>query len=216
MINFENTLLATKDATISKIPVFKVNKHLGMNQRTSSMPSCCTEESSQDFEVRRENLNWMRKSADLENLYKMKTCKCPQVLIADDDLFQHLYYHNLFRRLFDIQEKTIIQLYFSGEELLDRLVKIKSCGCNKLKLLIVDYNMGNNKLDGVKTCVQARKLGYKNSIVLRTSETKDYLRTRHENFNLLMQNNTINGYINKEDMNCLKEILRRYFDSSSG
>ena len=216
MINLENTFLETKDATISKIPVFRVNKHLGMNQRISSMPSCCTEDSSDDLEVEQENLGWMRRSANLESLDKMRICRCPQVLIADDDFFQHFYYQNLFCALFGSQEKTIIRLCFSGEELLDKLAKISSCGCNKLKLLIVDYNMGNKKLDGVKTCVQARRLGYKNSIVLRTSETKDYLKARHEDFNLLTQNNTIDEYINKEDMHYLKEILRRYFDSPSG
>ena len=217
MINLENTVLETRDAAISKIPVFRVNKHLGMSQTTSSMPSCYTEDSSDDLEIERDNLDWMRKSANLESLGKMtRICKCPQVLIADDDFFQHFYYRSLFRTLFSSQEKIITELHFSGEELLNRLVKINSCGCNKLKLLIVDYNMGNKNLDGVKTCLQARRLGYMNLIALRTSETKDYLKSRHEDFNLLMQNNTIDHYINKEDMHCLKEVLRRYFDSSNG
>ena len=127
------------------------------------------------------------------------TCNCADVLIADDDTFQHFYYQTLFQRSLGFDDNTFIniKLCFSGEELLGNLNKEINCGCGKLRLVVLDYFMGSDNLCGVDTALQVRSLGYKGPIVLRTSETKEYLKTRHANFDKLIQASIIDVVVPK-------------------
>ena len=143
-------------------------------------------------------------------------CSCPNVLIADDDSFQHLYYQSLFTRSLDFDQTSFLkhdfrfQLCFSGEEMLQALAKTRHCGCGKLSLVITDYSMGSDKLNGVQTILNIRQAGYKGNVVLRTSETQEYLKTRHVNFEGLIKNGTISTMLDKDNMSMSKKMIQKY------
>lgn len=104
-----------------------------------------------------------------------------------------------------------IQLSFSGEELLEKLEKIKACGCEKVKLIILDYQMGDNKLNGVATAEKLRENGYKGPTLLRTSEKKEDLYERHTNFDKLVKDKVIDTIIPKNDPKLGKELIEFYY-----
>jgi len=96
-------------------------------------------------------------------------------------------------------EDLSLRTCFSGEELLDKLSGVVECGCKTTKLVIIDYQMGDKKLNGVETCIKVRKDGYKGHVLLRTSETKDSLKKNHKDFEQLLQENIINVLVSKSD-----------------
>jgi len=96
-------------------------------------------------------------------------------------------------------EDLCLRTCFSGEELLDKLTRVVECGCKSTKLVIIDYQMGDEKLNGVETCIKVRKDGYKGHVLLRTSETEDSLKKNHKDFEQLLQDNIINVLVNKSD-----------------
>jgi len=150
------------------------------------------------------------------NTQKMNAnnCSCPNVLVADDDSFQHMYYKIFFERTLNFDGLSInketfkLHLSFSGEEMLAKLAQIKACGCKSLKLVISDYFMGNNNLNGVATCLKVRENGYTGPVLLRTSETQEHLNTQHENFSELLEEEVINQVLSKTEVNHGKEVIR--------
>ena len=145
-----------------------------------------------------------------------KSCSCPHVLIADDDPFQHFCYQTLFQKslefndIADIKEDLHMKLCFSGEELINRFKKIALCGCNRPLLVIVDYFMGNYKLNGIQAVFKIRAAGYTGPIVLRTSETEEYLNARHIDFYFLFKTNVITEMVAKDNLKHIKEIIQGY------
>jgi len=143
-----------------------------------------------------------------------RSCKCPQVLIADDDSFQHFYYHTLFQKSFNSKdlspemEHLRLQLCYSGEELLECLNEIQKCGCNTVMLVIIDYYMGKENLNGIETSIAVRKIGYDGFLLLRTSETQESLKGLHENIDDLFTQKTISALVVKSDINKGKEIIQ--------
>jgi len=141
---------------------------------------------------------------------------CPHVLIADDDSFQHLYYQNFFQRSVDFDEMNInkdefrIDLSYSGEELVEKFQALKGNGLEDSVLVIIDYNMGEDKLNGVNTAVKLREHGYSGHLVLRTSETKEYLIEQHEDFEQLLEEKKIDIFLEKNDLKGVKEIVQTY------
>lgn len=135
-------------------------------------------------------------------------CTCPGILAADDDLFQHAYYKCLFYTK-NKPEDHCLQTCFSGEELIESLNKVMECGCGTMKLVITDYQMGEKNLNGVETSVKARKGGYKGPLFLRTSETKDFLKENHEDFELLLKENVINVLVNKSDVSFGQKFIQK-------
>jgi len=142
------------------------------------------------------------------------SCSCPNVLVADDDSFQHMYYRVFFERTLNFEGLAInketfkLHLSFSGEEMLTKLEQIKACGCKSLKLIISDYYMGNANINGIATCLKVRESGYTGSVLLRTSETQEHLKTQHENFVELLEEQVINQIVSKTEVNHGKEVIR--------
>jgi len=150
------------------------------------------------------------------------SCKCPHVLISDDDPFQEFYYQNLFQRslCFDglnIDKKDFRLKHFSsGEDLVSFFSEIASCGCSTLTMIITDYNMGIGKMNGVETVEALREKGFKNPIILRTSETKEVLAELHSNFETMLEAKEIEFLLNKKDhletKSTIYELLRTIHD----
>ena len=149
---------------------------------------------------------------------KLKTaCSCPYVLIADDERFQHFCYKILFEKSFKHdnstpakREELHINLFFDGETLLRKFNRIASCGCNGLILVIVDYSMGSGRLNGIETALRLRKAKYTGPIILRTSETEEYLQTRHHDYHSLIKGKVINEKVSKDNIKHIKDVIRRY------
>lgn len=132
-------------------------------------------------------------------------CQCSHVLLADDDRFQAFYYQTLFQKSLDFDHLSIDKKDFrftmstSGEDLLEEFKKIQACKCGFLSLIIVDYDMGRGKMTGVETILTLRKLGYKGMLILRTSETYEFLREKHPYLDDIIENKTINYLLGKND-----------------
>ena len=153
-----------------------------------------------------EGLRPGRRSLTSPLLPKGDKCSCPQVMVADDDAFQHLYYRGFFTKM-----SYFIDLSFSGEELLEKYAKIKN-GCQgcQLKLVIVDYQMGDNKMNGVEVCKKLREIGYKGALVLRTSETEECLKKNHRDFDSLINQRIITTLVSKSDAKGGRKIVDEY------
>ncbi len=133
----------------------------------------------------------------------ISSCRCPNVLIADDDDFQEFYYQMLFDKTLDYAKLNIdktefrFKIFKSGEDLLKSYQKIKKCGCDTLTLVISDYNMGEKNLNGVETAFKLRQMGFSENIALRTSEERDYLCRQHNNLNEMLRLKEIDCILDK-------------------
>ena len=194
---------------ITMVPVFSFNN----SQRlTATVPSLSRPMLPQ------EDLHRQKYSQSIQNssLASKTSCNCPHVLVADDDAFQHLYYQSLFTRSINLEDTLFtkhafrFEMFFCGEQLLETLERTQHCGCDRPALIIVDYNMGSDKLNGVQTALKIRESGYKGPIVLRTSETQEYLRTRHMNFEQILKDGRINKLMDKDNISESKEAIQKY------
>lgn len=150
------------------------------------------------------------------------SCKCPHVLISDDDPFQEFYYQNLFQcsLCFDglnIEKKDFrLKMFSSGEELVTYFSEICSCTCGTLTMIITDYSMGIGKMNGVETLLAIREKGFKGPIILRTSEDREALNKLHGNFENLLETKEIECLLNKqnhlETKSTIYELLRNTND----
>jgi len=180
---------------------------------------------SQPVEIKEENdvcnQSTLFKYALNHTTMKMEICSCPHILIADDDSFQHLYYQSLFQKSLDFEgifvsrENLRVQLFFSGEELLESFKKIQECGCTQLVMIITDYQMGSGKLNGVDTCTRLRNTGYQGTLFLRTSESLNDLQQNHPNFSHLLETNIINALLEKGNLKDGKEIIQSCLKTAS-
>lgn len=141
------------------------------------------------------------RASSVENL-KSSICTCPLVLISDDDRFEEIYYQALFKNFDDFikpdAHKQNLSIAKSGEELLKKYCEQKECHCKTTKLVITDYDMGVNGLNGVDTALKLRSSGFTGPILLRTSETKEKLYRNHPHFGKLLQNNIISYVLEKK------------------
>ncbi len=143
-------------------------------------------------------------------------CSCPHVLIADDDSFQEFYYTTLFSKSIDFDALTIekrnfrVKVVKSGEELLEEYNEMRSCcNCHNLSMVITDYDMGHDKKTGVATALELRNLGYRGPLMLRTSETRQYLIEHHANFEEMIERKTIDYYIEKNAHMKMKQVFEK-------
>jgi len=177
----------------------------------NSFTSVATEPHISQVRVFATNRNNTQK---FNNSSSSHSCDCPNVLVADDDSFQHMYYRIFFERTLNFDGLSVskeafkLHLSFSGEELLAKLAQIKECGCKSLKLIISDYFMGNANINGVATCLKVREVGFTGPILLRTSETQEYLKTQHKNLSEILEEEVINQVISKTEVNHGKEVIR--------
>jgi len=153
--------------------------------------------------------------------FKLELCSCAHVAIADDDEFQHFYYQSLFQRSLDLSSifanKSDLRLNscYSGEDLVKNVSQMLACGCNTLRLVITDYHMGNNKLNGVETARKLREAGYKGIILLRTSEKRSDLVKQHKDFEKMLEEKVIHVVIDKGNLKEGKEIIQSYMEIAS-
>ena len=189
-----------RETHISRIPIFFNKKSVSLHSN-SSFPS---------IQIANRSLS--------EGSTCKKSCQCPNVLVADDDPFEKLYYQMLFKKLSDdeqpqMEKKNLkIQVFNSGEALLKKFTKLSHCECGGQTLIITDYNMGEENLNGVETALNLRKNGYKGVIALRTSEAQDFLRKTHKNLDELFDQKVINCFLEKHShaktRDTVQKILR--------
>lgn len=153
-------------------------------------------------------------SKSLIEVTRSSSCRCPAILVCDDDPFQNFYYETLFQRLISWEgilpqtRNFRFEIYTSGEALLQRFREISSCGCGKTMLAITDYHMGENKLNGVQTVKLLRKAGFTGSMVLRTSEDPEYLCKKHPELMGMLETEVIDSYIEKCNLKQAKDVIQ--------
>jgi len=141
-------------------------------------------------------------------------CRCPHVLVSDDDPFQNFYYETLFQRsiswenILEQNESFRFELFTSGEALLQRFQEINACGCGKTMLAITDYNMGEKRLNGVQTVRLLRKAGFIGSVVLRTSEEREDLTRVHPELTHMLNSEIITSYVEKNNFRKAKDVIQ--------
>jgi len=149
-----------------------------------------------------------------------QSCECPNVLICDDDNFQHLFYRNFFERIIGLDQigesknNLKMESFLSGEELLLKYQKLKACKCNKLSLVISDYSMGEKNMKGVETIRAVRDAGFQGAVFLRTSETRHDLIRDHSNFEELIRSGSITCYVEKALIMNLRVAIQNYTNKS--
>ena len=143
-------------------------------------------------------------------------CTCPHIFLADDDPFQGFYYETLFQKSLDFEGLAIekkdfgFDLFKSGEELLTRYQSTKICRCTSRRLMIiVDYNMGKGKMNGIETALKLREIGFAGIIILRTSETDEYLKENHKDLERILERKAVNEILGKNNHNETKERIQR-------
>jgi len=155
-----------------------------------------------------------RQIRSLPDLTNNSVCQCPHVLVSDDDPFQNFYYETLFKNsikwqeILGTNENFRFELFPTGETLLARFDKIKSCKCGRTVLVITDYNMGLKKLNGVQTVSALRKAGFAGSIILRTSEEKEDLYKAHPNLSEMLMSETISCFVEKNNLKKAKDAIQ--------
>jgi len=151
----------------------------------------------------------------------ISSCKCPHVLISDDDPFQAFYYQTLFQRSLDFKNMPIqkedfrIKIFKSGEELLSAFLQSKLCGCQAPLLVISDYSMGSNKLNGVDTILKLRGFGYKGHVILRTSETEEDLRKKQKKMDGFLEEKAVNCLLEKANHRKTKDTIEKILEQVS-
>lgn len=197
------------ESTVRKIPLFPPKKSHSALFKCKTSCNLTTAPSSSVLDV---EARW---STEANHGYS--ACKCPHVLIADDDPFQKFYYQALFASSLDFdllplnKEDMKIHVCSSGEELISQYKKQKQCKCGGKMLVITDYDMGSKNLNGIETIICLRKEGYNGSIILRTSEKKEVLRKVHGIFfDDMMNSKMIDCFLNKEHNRETKEMIQNY------
>ena len=187
---------------VSLIPTFYTNEPRGLTEFASLSKCKRSKPNSKTFSAFPNN-NLSQKSFNKTMPIK-SACDCPNVIVADDDPFQHFYYQVLLQKVLKSEEecnkpeRLSMHLCFSGEELIEKMDKGAKCGCDMIRLISIDYQMGAKKLNGVDTSVLVRKDGYKGHLLLRTSETEDSLKRIHKDFDQLLKEKRI-MLVNKND-----------------
>jgi len=193
-------------STINKNSISLLDKLLSPFQRSRGL--------SKSKETPAINQNCLVKYALNHTQLKLDICTCSHVSIADDDEFQHFYYQSLFQKSLDLSsifpDKNDLRLKscYSGEDLVKNISQMVTCGCKTLRLVITDYNMGHNKLNGVQTAKKLREVGYKGIILLRTSEKRSYLLGQHGDFEKMIEEKVIDVLIDKGDLKKGKEVIQ--------
>jgi len=187
-----------RETHISRIPIFFNKKSVSVHENKSPFPA---------IQIANRSLS--------EGSTCKKSCQCPNVLVADDDPFEKLYYQMLFKKLSDAEELQIekknvkIQVFNSGEALIKKYTKLSNCECGGQELIITDYNMGEENLNGIETALNLRKNGYKGIIALRTSEAQEFLRKTHKNLDELFDQKVINCFLEKDSHAKTRETVSK-------
>jgi len=196
--------IALEPITNHKIPLFNNNNSRLVVSKASS--------ASTNTSTPLINSNLRRSFTEGE----LQLCKCPHVLIADDDSFQAFYYQTIFQRSMDFDSFAVkkedfrLGMYKSGEELLEVYRKTKFCGCGSVLLIITDFNMGEKNLNGIELTCAVRKLDYKGPVMLRTSEKPVDLVKEKIDLEDLLEKKTLDKYVEKQNHAMTKEIIGEF------
>mmetsp|Transcript_26319 Transcript_26319/g.23194 ORF Transcript_26319/g.23194 Transcript_26319/m.23194 type:complete len:218 (+) Transcript_26319:69-722(+) len=165
------------------------------------------------------SLNCLTKYSDASTSPSTPTCKCPHVMIADDDKFQHLYYQSFFSRSANFDSTKVnkndfrFDFSFTGDELIKKYQKLRgSCVWGRPLMMILDFNMGKNAMNGILTAIKLKELGFKGPIILRTSDSYETLIKSHKNLDKLLQSKIIDRVLGKDDLQETKITLQEYLD----
>ncbi len=146
--------------------------------------------------------------------FAQKDCECPNVLIADDDPFQKFYYQTLFHRSINFDDLDIekenfaMEVFECGEDLLKSFDLLSNCPCHRGCLFVIlDFNMGETKMNGLETALKLREKGYEKKIVLRTSESEEDLRKKFVDWDEIIKEETITRVLEKSNHSETKEVI---------
>lgn len=194
-----------RETHVSRVPIFFSKKSVSLHEK-SAPPAF-------------KNIQIANRSLSEGSTYK-KPCQCPNVLVADDDPFEKLYYQMLFKQLDDDEEPQIqkkdlkIQVFTSGEDLLKKYNKLSRCTCGGQALIITDYNMGEENLNGIDIALNLRRNGYKGVIALRTSEEREFLRKTHKDLDDLLSQKVIDCFLEKDSHAKTRETVQKILRAS--
>ena len=137
-------------------------------------------------------------------------CQCPDVLICDDNKFEHFYYDSLLRQIITehsaLAIKPFVKLHFSGYDLINTYKRIAACGCKKPFLIISDFNMEDPTMTGINTACKLRELGYEGKIILRTCDSKQAIENLYPELKPSMLWNTIiSDFMSKSELQLFKQ-----------
>lgn len=159
----------------------------------------------------RENMLFLKASQKTKpSSFIIPDCKCPKVLCCDDDSFQHFVLRKLLESLGSqkLQEASDIQFFNCGEDLITEFLKLKqNCQCGGPRLIITDFNMGNGNLTGLQVVHKLRSLGYRNPIIVRTSNNLRSLTDLDDEFDEKKDNQPVTLYLSKKNLKHQKEVL---------
>jgi len=210
-----DSLIVANEPRISFVPFFHTNESkaltwlAGISRHHRFMPNL-------DTLGKLGAIKLFRKETTSTTAPTKGNCLCAHILVADDDAFQHLYYQGALKNALKSEgislgsQEICLHTCFSGEELIEKLNIMIKCGCSTTKLVIIDYHMGEKKLNGVETAEQVRKDGYKGLLLLRTGETEASLKENHDDFEKLLQEKTIDALVHKADASFGKKFIHRF------
>ena len=151
------------------------------------------------------------------------TCSCSDILIADDDEFQHQFYKIFFSKTINFSKSAIktelikIDYSLGGTDMCRQYTQMKNCSCpRKPKMAIIDYTMGPESLDGVDSARRLRELGFTGTIILRSSDSQSDIKFNHTDFDHLIKTEKINSYVSKANLIAGKQEIQCWFDISFG
>lgn len=137
------------------------------------------------------------------------------VMVCDDDPFQHLYYESFFEKktlsssdLSINPQKIKLDLSYSGTELLMRFTETSRASVRHPKIVITDLDMGSDQISGIDTAQKLRAAGYKGTIIMRSSEPESSFMSLYSD---LIKNGVIDFYSEKSNFAGFKEIMNKFF-----
>ena len=204
----EASPMIANETTVSRIPIF-AKKGASPIGKTLDSPKLLQAKLKQLETNKAPFLKYLKPQGGAA---QQSECKCQDILIADDDPFQHLYYETFFQKSPGLKEKRVkgetlkLDLNTCGEDMIKKFSALHlKCNCKKLKMIITDYQMGHDKLNGAETAEKLRVLGYLGPILLRTSEVKADLIEKHPELE-----KTVNCIIDKSTIKEGEEIFVQY------
>jgi len=203
--NIEGCLSVATESQILEIPLF-------LHKPSPALQECNLSGSNSPTNLSETTTS--PKNSDLYPKGKKSECECPHVLIADDDPFQKFYYQTLFHRSISFDDINIekedftLEVYECGEDLLKSYDLLSKCPCHKGCLFVIlDFNMGETKMNGLETALKLRERGYEKKIVLRTSDSEEVLRKKFENWDEIIKKETITCVLEKSNHSETKEVI---------
>jgi len=210
----EASPMIASETTVSRVPIF-AKKGCSPIGKTLDSPKLLQAKLKQLETNKAPFLKYLKPQTGTTT---QSACHCQDILIADDDPFQHLYYETFFQKSPGLKEKRHkgealkLDLNTCGEDMIKKFSALHlKCNCKKLKMIITDYQMGKDKMNGAETAEKLRVLGYLGPILLRTSEIKSELIDKHPKLEKI-----VNYIIDKSTIKEGEEIFIQHLKTKEG